>query len=127
MKLLKRNCTEFKYFGYTGLNSDVDEDTGLHTGIWKPIYAEPVSYRGNISSPDGDVTQAFDGLEIRYTHVLLLDDPDADIHETGYIEWKGHKYDIAAAIPSMNVLSVALKQRSEDHGDQHVEPDGEDE
>ena len=126
MKLQKRNCTEFSYYGYTGLDSDVDPDTGLHTGIWKPVYADPVVCRGNISSPSGDVTQAFDGLEIRYTHVLLMDDADADIHETGYIEWKGHKYDITAVIPSINVLSVALRQRSDDNGDQYEEPEGDD-
>lgn len=123
MKLLKRNCTEFEYYAYTGLDSDVNED-GLHTGIWKPIYGDPVTYKGNISSPSGAAVQAFDGLEIRYTHVLVMDNPNIDIRETGYIVWKGRKYDINAVRPSLNVLSVALQQRTEDHGDQYTEPEG---
>ena len=119
MRLLIRNRTEFAYYGYTGLDSDIDEETGLHTGVPKPVYKDPVTYNGNISAPSGAAVQAFDGLEIRYTHILLMDDPNADISETGYIVWKGKKYDVTAVRPSLNVLSVALRQRTEDHGDQY--------
>lgn len=120
MRLLVRNCTAFDYYKYTGLDSDLDENN-LHTGIWKPVYAEPVTYTGNISSPSGAAVQAFDGLEIRYTHVLVMDNPDADISETGYIVWKGKTYDVTAVRPSLNVLSVALEQRTIDNGDQTIE------
>ena len=121
MKLLKRNRTEFKYYAYTGLDSDLNED-GIHTGVYVPVYKAPVTYMGNISVPSGNAVQAFDGLEIRYTHVLLMDNPKAEIDEYGKIEWKGKTYDITAVRPSLNVLSVALKQRTEDHGDQYTEP-----
>lgn len=123
MKLLRRNCTEFKYYAYTGLDSDVNDD-GLHTGIWKPVYEKPVVYKGNISAPSGAAVQAFDGIEIRYTHILLMNDIRADIRETGYIEWRGKQYDITAVRHSINTLSVALEQRIEDNGDQYNEPEG---
>lgn len=125
MKNLKRNETEFEYYAYTGLDSDVDEETGLHTGTPVPRYKQPVAYKGNISAPSGTTVQAFDGLEIRYTHVLLMDNPEADIHEEGYITWHGNTYDITAVRPSLNVLSVALKQRLNDYGDQREEAEGE--
>lgn len=118
MRLLKRNCTEFEYYAYTGLDSDEDEN-GLHTGVWKPVYEDPVTYKGNISVPSGTAVQAFDGIETRYTHVLLMDDPAADIKETGYIVWKDDAYDINAVRPSINVLSIALEKRLKNHGDQH--------
>ena len=118
--------TEFKYYAYTGLTSDVDEETGLHTGVPKPVYADPVSYKGNISSPSGSTVQAFDGLEIRYSHVLVMDDPNADIKETGYILWKGNKYSVEAVRPSLNFLSVALRQQIQDYGDQTIWPVGDD-
>ena len=118
MKLLKRNCTEFQYFPYTGLTSDLDEN-GLHTGIPKPVYGDPVTYTGNISAPSGSAVQAFDGLDIRYTHILVLDNPKADIRETGYVVYNGNTYDVTAVRPSLNVLSVALHQRTADHGDQY--------
>lgn len=119
MRLLIRNRTEFDYYAYSGLQSDLDEN-GLHTGEWKPLYDErPVTYKGNISIPSGRTVQAFDGLEIRYTHVLVMDDPNVDISETGYIEWKNRKYDITAVRRSINSVSIALHQRTEDHGDQY--------
>ena len=127
MRLLKRNMTEFEYYGYTGVDSDVDAETGLHTGVPMPLYSDPVTYKGNISAPSGSVVQAFDGLEIQYTHILLMDDTKADIHEEGYIKWRGNKYDITGVRPSLNVLSVALRQRLNDYGDQREEPDEQEE
>lgn len=119
MKLLRRNTTEFEYYGYTGLDSDVDEETGLHTGVWKPVYAAPITYRGTISVPSGTAEITLAGLDIRYTHVLVMDDPNVDIRETGYIRWRNREYDINAVLPSLNVLSVALQQRTQDYGDQY--------
>lgn len=123
MRLLIRNRTEFEYYGYTGVESDLDED-GLHTGIPKPVYADPVKYKGNISAPSGAAVQAFDGLDIRYTHVLLMDDPNADISETGKILWKNRMYKITAVRPSLNVLSVALLAETVNYGDQYHGTDG---
>ena len=122
MRLLKRNSTQFEYLPYTGLESDLDED-GLHTGVPQPVYGDPVSYVGNISTPSGSTVQAFDGLEIRYSHVLLMDNPKADIREYGKIRYNGHMYTITAVRPSLNVLSVALLADTVDHGDQPVEED----
>lgn len=112
------------YYAYTGLNSDLNDD-GLHTGQWKPVYANPKTMYGNISAPSGNTEHTFAGLDIRYTHILLMDNPNAGIQETGYIVWRDNEYDITAVIPSMNVLSVALLQRTKDNGDQYTEPDGE--
>lgn len=120
MRLLIRNRTTFQYYGYTGVDSDLDENE-LHTGNFKPVYEDPVTYNGNISSPSGAAVQAFDGLDIRYTHILLMDNLKADIRETGYIVWKNKTYDVTAVRPSLNVLSVALHQRTDDNGDQLID------
>ena len=126
MRCQRRNCTEFEYYAYTGIESDLN-DEGLHTGIFKPLYKQPVTYSGNISSPSGAAIQTFAGLDIRYTHTLLMDDPNADIREDGYIVWKRRTLDVKAVIPSLNVLSVALKERSVNYGDQDVTPDKQEE
>lgn len=117
MRLLRRNTTEFEYYKYAGLKSDLNEDE-LHTGIPEPKYESPVTYRGTISTPSGNVAIALDGAEIRYTHVLVMDKPDVDISETGYIIWKDRKYDVTAVRPSLNSVTIALHQRVEDFGDQ---------
>lgn len=109
MKLLKRNMTEFEYLPNNGTMTDLNDD-GEHTGEFHPEYGTPVLYKGNISSPSGHTTQQFYGEDIRYTHTLLMDKPDADIDEHGMIRWKGNLYEIAAVRPSLNVLSVALRR-----------------
>ena len=114
MKLLRRNSTEFEYLPYTGLSSDLNEDEE-HTGEFHPVYDSPVTYRGNISSPSGYTNQMFYGTDIRYTHVLVMDNPHAEIQETGLIRWKGNLYDIRAVRPSINGLSVALRRQTKDH------------
>ena len=122
MRLLKRNVTKFDYYEYVGLGSDLNED-GLHTGEPKVKYNYPVTYEGNISSPSGEAKQAFDGVEISYSHVLVMDDPNVDINEHGYIEWKDKILDIKAVRPSLNSVTIALKERIADNGDQYEEED----
>lgn len=122
MRLLKRNCVQFEYLPYTGLESDLDEN-GLHTGVPHVVYGDPVDYVGNISTPSGAAIQAFDGLEVRYSHILVMDTPNADIREYGKIRYKNRMYTITAVRPSLNVLSVALVADTVDYGDQPVKDD----
>ena len=114
MRLLRRNTTVFEYLANTGVDSDVNENME-HTGVYHHEYASPVECRGNISMPTGQTTWEFYGLEGRYTHTLVMDKPDVDIHEGGIIRWKGHTYDILAVRPSLNVVAIALRQQTEDH------------
>lgn len=110
MRLLRRNTTTFQYRALTG-EEEVLKD-GMHTGNMKPTYGEPVTYRGNISAPSGFATDNLFGVNTQYTHVLLLDKPDADISEDGMIDWRGAVYEVKAVRPSINVLAVALKKRT---------------
>lgn len=111
MKLLRRNTTEFEYWPFSGSESDLNENDE-HTGEFHPTYGTPVTYRGNISVPSGRADQTFYGKDVRYTHVLVMDNPKADIAETGLVRWKGAMYDITAVRPSLNVLSVALREQT---------------
>ena len=114
MRLLRRNTTEFSYRAYTGKMESLTS-TGLRTGNYVPLYAEPVTYRGNISVPSGSATSQFFGLDTKYTHVLLMDTPNVDINEYGLIDWNGNTYEITAVRPSLNVLAIALKQRTKNN------------
>lgn len=116
MRLLKRNLTDIEYLPYNGVGSDLNDD-GEHTGEFHPSYGTAVPYRGNISVPSGTANQTFYGLDTRYTHVLIIDDKDAGIDETGLIRYNGALYDIVAVRPSINVLSVALRKQTVNHAD----------
>lgn len=109
MKLLRRNTVPFVYRPYAGEAYDV---TAADPGDYRPSYGDPVSYRGNISPPDGLVTDNLFGLGVNYSHVLVMDDPNADIDEYGIVEWNDESYDVIAVRRSLNVLSVALRQRT---------------
>lgn len=110
MKLLLRNTTPFEYYAPHSHESDLNEQ-GEHTGDFQPVYSEPVRYRGNISAPSGSTQHQFYGEEIRYTHTLVMDNPNVNIEEQGVIEWQGNLYDVVAVRPSLNVMSIALRRR----------------
>ena len=110
MRLLKRNTTAFDYRAYAG--KDERFRGGMHTGVMKTEYADPVQYRGNISVPSGTAAPNMFGLNVQYTHILLMDDVNADIRENGLIDWRGDTYEITAVRPSLNVLAVALRRRT---------------
>ena len=116
MRLLRRNTTEFEYLPYTGVDTDLNE-YGEHTGELEHEYGAAKTYRGNISTPSGNVNQTFYGQDIRYTHTLVMDNPNVDIKEGGQIRWKGSLYDIRAVRPSLNSVSIALRKQTADHAE----------
>ena len=111
MRLLRRNTRLFQYKAYLGEQETLKN--GLHAGNYGPVYAEPVTYRGNISAPSGFATDNLFGVNTQYTHVLVMDNPAADITEEGIVIWKGAEYEVKAVRPSLNVLAVALKKRTQ--------------
>lgn len=113
MKCLRRNMTEFEYLPYLGTETDLNDD-GEHTGEFRPEYDSAITYRGNISTPSGQTNQTFYGEDIRYTHTLVMDDPNCGIKENGLIYWKGNRYDIMAVRPSLNAISIALRRQTDD-------------
>lgn len=114
MHLLRRNLTDFEYLPPDGETSDLNDD-GEHTGEFYQKSGTPVPKKGNISEPSGSISQNFFGTDTRYTHVLVMDDPDAGISELGMIRWKGDLYEIRAVRPSLNALSVALRKKTANH------------
>ena len=117
---LRRNETDFEYLPPDGVETDLNED-GEHTGEFYQKHGDPVPYRGNISMPSGSISQTFFGTDTRYTHVLVMDDPDADISELGMIRWKGQLYEIKAVRPSLNSLSAALQKKTANNAESENE------
>lgn len=123
MKLLLRNTTEFEYLPYDGVETDLNND-GEHTGEFRHSYGKARRYRGNISVPNGQTTHTFYGEDIRYTHTLIMDDPNARIDEHGIVRWQKHLYEVTAVRKSLNVLNIALRRMTEDNGEPYI-PDEE--
>lgn len=124
MRCLKRNMTEFEYFPSDGVDTDLNGD-GEHTGEYHRQYGTAVSYKGNISTPSGRENQTFYGEDIRYTHTIVMDKPDAEIDEYGIVRWNDDLYDIQAVRRSSNVLSIALRKRTKNNVQEDPGPSGE--
>lgn len=116
MRTLRRNETVFEYFPPDGVTSDLNE-FGEHTGELYPMHSDPVEYRGNISIPSGRSSHELYGTDTRYTHILVMSDPDVDIKEDGLIRWKGEMYEVTAARPSLNTFSAALQKKTANHAE----------
>ena len=113
MKLLRRDTVEFQYRPYSGaLEGQTDE---RHTGNYEPEYGYPVTYRGNISPPGDSMSNRLFGRNGNYTHVLLMDNPKANILESGIIEWNNGVYEIYAISRSKNFMHVALRKKTVNH------------
>ena len=127
MRTLERNKTDFEYFPYKDVSTDVDAN-GDHTGDYsdKREYYDPVPYRGNISTPSGQANQTFYGMNIQYTHILVMDPPKDEFNEYGLVRWKGNMYEVKAVRQSLNCFSAALKQMTKDNAPEPAleEPEG---
>lgn len=108
MRNLKRWTNEFIYQPYVG-KTEIMKD-GKHTGKFQVSYGSDVQYSGTFSAPNGQAAKELFGIDISYTHVLIMDNPNADIKEDGLIHWKNNVYEVKAVRPSMNILTVALKR-----------------
>lgn len=107
---LERNMQDFTYKPYLGKTEKLKD--GKHTGKNTLSYGDPVDYSGNFSTPNGNVHQQLFGIETKYTHVLLMYEPDADIKKDGLVQWNGKTYEVRAVRPSLNVLTIALRQQT---------------
>jgi len=118
MILLRRNLREMEYIPYEG-ESDIDPDTGRHTGDPIPQYGEPIPFKGNLSTPSGHTNATFYGEDIRYTHTLMMEPPDWDepVNEHGLVRDGEDLYDITAVRLSLNYLSLALRRQTVNHAD----------
>ena len=116
MRLLKRNTACFLYKAYLG-DEEIIKD-GMHTGQYAAVYAYPVPIRGTLSVPYGYVTAQLFGTKRNYTHVLLMEDPEAPITEHGLVIHKGAEYEVKAVRPSLNVLAVGLQKRTENNAEE---------
>ena len=114
MKLLKRNMTQFEYRAYLGKTEVLNSDN-RHTGRSTPQYDDPVQYEGSISPARANAFHDMFGIDARYTHVLLTDDPTQEFGEAGLIDWNGDTYEIMKVSKSLNVTALALRKRVKNH------------
>lgn len=126
MKCLKRNKSMFLYMPRLSDETDLN-DEGEHTGDFKAEYGASVLYYGNISAPSGHANQLFYGMDLRYTHILVMDNIYTSIQENGRIWWNWEYYEVIAVRRTLNAVSIALRkmtpEEAEEEPDEPDEPD----
>ena len=108
MRLLKRQEIAFEYIPNLGTEEILVD--GKHTGRYEAHYDTPVSYKGNLAMPTGYVQATWFGIDKQYSHILIMEDPNAPIKEEGIIRCKDDVFVIQAVRPSYNFLSVAMRR-----------------
>lgn len=114
MRLLKRNLTEFGHMPYLGKREILVD--GKHTGRYETSYGGPILCEGYVAVPTGYINATWFGIDLDYSHILLMDDPKAGIKEEDRIEWQGATYEVKAVRPSINFLSIAMKRLTVEPG-----------
>ena len=82
----------------------------MHTGRYEIRYGDPTPYRGSISAGNGYVRKEIFGIDLDYSHTVLLNDMSADIEETGRIQWRNGLYEIKKVVSTFNVIAIAMKR-----------------
>lgn len=110
MKLLKRNLKTVEYLAYRGKEEILSD--GKHTGRMEVVYDDPVVFEGNLSVPNTYASHHMFGIDVNYTHVLMLEGTDTGIEEEGLIVYGDDTYEIRSVRESLNVTTVALRKRT---------------
>lgn len=111
MRLLEMLKTDFAYREYMG-KAELLKD-GKHTGVFEPTYSSAVMMRGHMGPAAGEAQAKMFGIETRFTHVLMMDEPVVPIKESGLIDWNGKSYEVLAVRRTLNYVAIALRERTE--------------
>lgn len=122
MRCLDRNKRTFYYSTYSGKSEMIDE-YGNKTGEYEITYSNPIKYRGNISSAQGEIESRQFGDSESYDKVIALGKTDIPIDEYSIL-WVDtlpiisdngttetpHDYIVKKVARSLNSVSVAISK-----------------
>ena len=115
MRTLEINKQPMWYALCTGKTEVIDE-YGNHTGVFKVTYGSPVYYPVNMSQSRGTVDADAFGLEADYDRTFVTTDMDCPIAEDSII-WFGadpnngepHNYCVYQIANSLNSITIAIR------------------
>ena len=119
MKSLNRNKETIYYALYRG---DTENTSGnLYTGEIVPSYDSPVELRASVSAARGTSDIDLFGVNVSYTHTVIVDDVSCPINEHSRL-WIGreptdanglavpHNYEVVQVAKSLNHIAYAVMQ-----------------
>lgn len=124
MRTLTRNKSRIFYANYHD-KTPIRDEYGNLTGEYYLSYDKPVLIMANVSASRGESTTRQFGEDVRYDHIIVLDDPAFPIAETSIL-WidtlpeiaedgtteTPHDYIVKQVAPSLNSISIAVSKVS---------------
>lgn len=114
MRTLEINKQDMWYALCTGKTEIIDE-FGNHTGVFKPTYGQPVYYPVNMSQSRGIVNEDAYGINANYDRTFVTTDMSCPIKEDSII-WYGanpttdaHNYVIHQIANSLNSITIQIR------------------
>ena len=119
MRILSRNKQTIYYALYSGETEEIRD--GLYTGEKVSIYALPVEIRASVSAARGTADIDLFGVNVSYTHTVIVDDMSCPINEHSRL-WIGcapvgeggaavpHNYEVVQVAKSLNHIAYAVRK-----------------
>lgn len=114
MRILARNKQTIYYALYTGDTENIRD--GLYTGEKVPTYASPVEIRASVSAARGTADIDLFGVNVSYTHTIIVDDLECPINEHSILwinadpDAKPHNYEVVQVAKSLNHIAYAVRK-----------------
>ena len=114
MRSLEINKQPMWYALYTGKTEVIDE-YGNHTGVFKLTYGNPVYYPVNMSQSRGTADVDMFGIEASYDRTFTTTDMDCPIKEDTIIwfeadpETEPYNYVVYQVANSLNSITIAIR------------------
>ena len=109
MRNLERNKTTIKYVLYTGFTDEVDSN-GLYTGTKIPTYTQPIEIKASVSASRGTTDLDLFGINVPYTHTVIVDDITCPIDENSILYINNKPYAVLLVAKSLNHISYAIRE-----------------
>ncbi len=114
MRSLEINKQPMWYALYTGKTEVIDE-YGNHTGVFKLTYGQPVLYPVNMSQSRGTADVDMFGVEASYDRTFTTTDMDCPIKEDSIIWFEAdpttdpYNYVVYQVANSLNSITIAIR------------------
>ena len=114
MRSLEINKQPMWYALYTGKTEVIDE-YGNHTGVFKLTYSQPVFYPVNMSQSRGTADVDMFGIEASYDRTFTTTDMDCPIKEDSIIWFEAdpttdpYNYVVYQIANSLNSITIAIR------------------
>lgn len=119
MRGLARNKSTIQYILYESYEEEQDSN-GYYTGAQIPRYSDPVSIRASVSASRGTSEVDLFGINVPYTHTIIVDDMTCPVDENSIFYISGKPYAVLLVAKSLNHITYAVRKMNDNEAPAHI-------